>query len=47
MTALFSPQELSEITGGVWLVKAPDSAAFSITTDTRTDNRGKIFFALA
>ena len=47
MTALFSPQELSEITGGVWLVKAPGSAAFSITTDTRTDTRGKIFFALA
>lgn len=47
MTASFSPQELSEITGGVWLVNAPDAARFSLTTDTRTDNRGKIFFALS
>ncbi len=47
MTALFSPLELSSATGGLWLHEAPESALYSITTDTRCDNRGKIFFALS
>ena len=47
MSADFSPQELSAATGGSWLREAPGSFRYSITTDTRCDNRGKIFFALA
>ena len=47
MTASFSPQELSVITGGSWLSEAPGSLRLSLTTDTRIDNRGKIFFALS
>lgn len=47
MTALFSPQELAQVTGGSWFdQQLPAQTGLSLTTDTRIDNRGKIFFAL-
>lgn len=45
--AIFSANELAECTNGSWLNNKYPSAGLSISTDTRIDNRGKIFFALA
>ena len=45
--ASFSAAVLSEITGGVWLNNLMPSGELSVSTDTRTDNRGMIFFALS
>ncbi|MBQ9787798.1 MAG: UDP-N-acetylmuramoyl-tripeptide--D-alanyl-D-alanine ligase [Lentisphaeria bacterium] len=47
MSASFSPQELSGITGGSWFNDLVPPGNLVISTDTRCENRGKIFFALA
>lgn len=46
--ALFSAAEFSAVTGGCWLDAAliPETD-LAISTDTRVDNQGKIFFALS
>ncbi|MBR7131509.1 MAG: UDP-N-acetylmuramoyl-tripeptide--D-alanyl-D-alanine ligase [Lentisphaeria bacterium] len=47
MAAVFLPDELSAATGGKWLSDLTPAGALAITTDTRCDNKGRIFFALA
>lgn len=46
-TALFSASEFSIVTGGSWLKDSLPEKALAISTDTRNDNQGKIFFALS
>ncbi len=43
----FSAQELAGITSSPWENGTPEGKNFTLSTDTRCDNRGKIFFALA
>lgn len=46
MDAEFSAVELENCTGGRWYNRPAPESRFQLTTDTRLDNRGKIFFAL-
>ena len=45
--ALFSAAELSAFTGGTWFDSVFPENTLAISTDTRCDNHGKIFFALS
>ena len=45
-SAVFSAPEFVKITGGVWRGSPCPAQELAISTDTRTDNTGKIFFAL-
>lgn len=45
--ASFAAASLPEITGGFWLDGIMPSGELGISTDTRGDNRGMIFFALS
>ncbi len=45
--ALFSAAELAEFTGGVWFNSLEPEKFLAISTDTRCDNQGRIFFALS
>jgi UDP-N-acetylmuramoyl-tripeptide--D-alanyl-D-alanine ligase len=47
MDAAFTPAELALATGGIWLCPPSPDSKFTLTTDTRTENSGKIFFALS
>lgn len=43
----FSAPELAEITRSPWECGVPECENLTLSTDTRSDNHGKIFFALA
>lgn len=45
--AYFSAEELEKISGGSWLNDIKPAKVLAISTDTRLDNRDRIFFALA
>ena len=45
--ALFSASELADFTGGNWIGDLKPAGQLSISTDSRVDNCGKIFFALS
>lgn len=45
--ARFSASEFSSITNGIWLNGSLPRSPLAISTDTRCDNRGRIFFALS
>lgn len=46
MDAEFSAAELTRISGGKWLYPPETETRFRLTTDTRQENSGRIFFAL-
>lgn len=47
MNAEFSVTELAQISGGTWHNQPAPETLFRITTDTRQENCGKIFFAFS
>lgn len=46
MEAKFTPAELATAVGGTWRDDKLPAGSLSVSTDTRIDNRGRIFFAL-
>ena len=46
MEARFTSAELALATSGKWSTSLPGTSSFALTTDTRSCNTGKIFFAL-
>lgn len=47
MSATFTPQEMAEATGGYWFNGVTPGSSLALSTDTRIDNQGNLFVALA